>query len=202
MVDRWPGFHCVGAYLRAEEALAAVPALTVRAAIVDLQLPRISGAGFIRKLKELHPSCDILVHSIETRELRVLEALEAGATGYLIKGAPPRDLFNAFRDILNGGSPMSPSIARLVLRRFQSQAAHLPQAAPPELTPRQMEVLKLIARGYTNDETARELSLTTNTVKTHIRHMYGALQIRSRAEIAAWWHARRGGGPGKPRPNG
>ena len=194
-VEGWPGFRCSGAYLTAEAALKDIPATHPDVVIVDLNLPRMQGLRLIWQLKQQFKrqgrKCEILVHSIETNQRQVVQAIQAGASGYLIKGASPQDLLQAVQDCLNGGSWMSPSIARLVIQELQKAPANLADHRP--LTQRETEVLRLIARGYRNDEVAAELCISENTVKTHVKHICEALELHSRPKLIAWWHEQKGG---------
>lgn len=194
-VEGWPGFRCSGAYLTAEAALKQIPLTNPDVVIVDLGLPRMDGIRCIWKLKQWFKrqerKCEILVHSIEKRPRQVVQAIQTGASGYLIKGTSPQDLLQAVQDSLNGGSWMSPSIARHVIQEIQKAPASLANHRP--LTQRETEVLRLIARGYRNDEVAAELCISENTVKTHVKHICEALELHSRPKLIAWWHEQKRG---------
>lgn len=186
LVETWPGCTCVGAYGTAESLLHNLPATRPHVAIVDLGLPRMSGIRCVWKLKEHDPNIVALVHTVESRSAQVFQAIQAGATGYLLKGVPVTDLRRAVTDLLAGGSVMTPSIARHVLRWFQ-RPPPLPADAPP-LSAREQQVLTLLTRGFRNDEIATELGMTVNTVKTHVRRIYDALHVHSRGELFARLH--------------
>lgn len=188
VVEKRPGFRCSGAFRTAELALKQIRLTKPDVIIVDLGLPRMDGIRFIWELKRTRPKCEILVHSVEAHPRKVFQALQAGATGYLIKGATAEEIGEAIHDVHRGGSPMSPSIARLVIKRLQGKAAKSPGEL--QFTQRQEEVLRLIVEGRTTEETSAEQCISKDTVKTHIRHIYEALQLHSRAEVIAWWHGR------------
>jgi DNA-binding NarL/FixJ family response regulator len=196
------------------EAIAAQPNMTLGAAcdrvapalewldshrpdvlLTDLGLPDGSGIDVIRHCAARYPACDILVITMFGDEKNVLASVEAGAAGYLLKDADHLDVGRAMRDLLAGGSPMSPVIARKVLNRaraLESPATPAPSSgAMPfnvTLTARESEALNLIARGYTYDETAQMLKITLSTVQTYIRSIYGKLAVNSRAEAVLEAH--------------
>lgn len=184
-------FECVGAYRTAEGALKALPALQPRAVIVDLALPRMSGVRCIWELRRKLTHTEFLVHTVEARPQQVFEALQAGASGYLIKGAPAGVIREALREVIEGGSPITPSIARLVLKQFQSRPSVLDHEI--RFSFRQDQVLTLLSQGLSNKEIARQLGLGINGVKSHVRVIYKALQVHSR-----WEFLRRYGGQPDP----
>ncbi len=191
VVDGKDGFRCVGAWITAETALKQIPRLNPDVVIVDLNLPRMHGLRLIWELKRNQPKWEIVVHTIEARPTQVFQALQAGALGYLIKGATPSEIREAIEDVHQGGSPMSPTIARLVVKRLQKFPGA--QANGIQLPQGQEEVLRLIVGGYSNKEVAHELSISVDAVKTRIRHIYETLQLHSRAEVIAWWHGQNHG---------
>lgn len=190
VVNEKSGLECVGAWETAETALKQIPILNPDVVIVDLNLPRMQGVRLIWELKHRPARWEIIVHSIETEPKRVYQALQAGARGYLVKGATPGEIREAIQDAVSNGSRMTPTIARLLVKRFQQLSGSPADQVP--LTPRQEEVLQLIVTGYSNKEVAKELRIGVETAKTHIREIYAALQVHSRAEVIAWWHGQRG----------
>jgi DNA-binding NarL/FixJ family response regulator len=178
------------------EALSAVAAANPDVLLVDLGLPDISGLEVIRAAATRLPACDILVISMFGDEANVLAALEAGARGYLLKGTLARDISIDIRDLRAGGSPLSPSIARQVLKRLQSrepERVERKHASDEEtdLSPREVEILNAIARGFSYAETAAMLGITVGTVHTHLKHIYGKLAVHSKTE-AVFEAGRRG----------
>lgn len=162
--------------------------------LVDLGLPDMSGLEVVRFVAARHPHCDVLVITMFGDEANVLAAFEAGARGYLLKGALARDITVDIRDIRNGGSPLSPVIARQVLKRLQSQERPDRARAPLSedavenddddiaLSAREIEILNAIARGFSYAETADILGITVGTVHTHLKRIYGKLAVHSKTE--------------------
>jgi DNA-binding NarL/FixJ family response regulator len=208
LVEDDPGV--VKRFARAIEAAPdlelACAAATVRAALdwlrtqrpdvllVDLGLPDGSGLDVIRYAAGRYPDCDIMVISIFGDEAKVLESIEAGASGYLLKDGSESELPRHIQDLRAGGAPMSPVIARTILRRLKpagpAPASKIEPLAEP-LTAREGEILSLIARGYSYSEIAERTGSAVNTVKTHIKRIYGKLSVTSRGE-AVYEASRRG----------
>jgi DNA-binding NarL/FixJ family response regulator len=152
--------------------------------LVDLGLPDGDGIDLIRRSRQHSPAPEVMVLSVFGDERHVLNAIEAGASGYLLKDADPTDIGDAILNLLAGGSPISAAIARHVLRRVQAANASAPARSEPsiELTDREHEVLELIARGCTYAEIAGLLFVSVNTVTSHIQHIYRKMEVRSRGE--------------------
>lgn len=150
---------------------------------MDINLPGLSGVECVRRLKPVLNSMQIIMLTVYQNTEHVFNALTAGATGYLLKQTPPSELLAAIKDVHGGGSPMSSHIARKIVQSFQKPA---PAAAEAEnLSPREAQVLDLLAKGYLYKEIADQLNLTYATVHTHIRHIYEKLHVRSRTEAVA-----------------
>lgn len=182
------------------DALAALAAEAPDVLMVDIGLPDMSGLDVIRHATAHHPRCLTMVVSVFGDEGKVLDSIAAGAKGYILKGQGEDDILTHLHHLLDGGSPMSPVIARQVLHRMQRLMFPAPAASPPSaggepLTPRETEVLKLISRGHSYDEVARNLAVTTNTVRHHIKGIYGKLCVNSRS-AAVFEAGRRGWLPG------
>ena len=151
--------------------------------LIDLGLPDGSGLDLIREIARDTPSTRILVSTVFGDERTVIDAVSAGATGYLLKNTPPAQVLDSIRQVLAGGSPISPTAAHFVLKRLQDSAA-LREAEPPEspLSPRETEVLQLVAKGFSYSEVAEMKELSVNTVACHIKRIYQKLAVHSRAE--------------------
>jgi DNA-binding NarL/FixJ family response regulator len=177
------GFSLVSSCATAEEALRLIPRDRPDVVLMDIHLPRRSGIECVRQLRQQMPELQIIMLTIEEDSRRVFESLEAGATGYLVKHVTPARILAAIEEVNRGGSPVSTQIARLLVQSFQRRG---PSARAEEnLTPREEEILELIARGYRSKEVADELSISTQTVETHLRNIYSKLQVRSRAAAVA-----------------
>lgn len=180
-IRRADGFRCLNEHATAESALAALPGEKPDVVLVDINLPGVNGIECIRRLKTVLPQTQFLVLTVYEDDNCIFKALSAGASGYLLKQTPRQMLLGALKDVHAGGSPMSSSIARKVVQSFRHNT--LPGAA--ELSPREQEVLELLARGYLYKEIADSLELSVQTVNTYIRRMYEKLHVRSRSQALA-----------------
>lgn len=155
-------------------------------ALIDLGLPDGSGVEIIRELSSNYPSVVPIVTTIYDDDTHLFDAIAAGAKGYLLKDQHADTLVGYLHRIEHGEPPLSPSIARRMLEHFSTQAARLPAAAMPEagLTPRELDVLRLLGRGLRIHEAARVLGLTPHTVAGYVKVIYRKLNITSRAEAA------------------
>ena len=179
---RLPGssIDCRAIYGSTETALTEIPKDTPIVALVDINLPGENGIECIAQLKELCPSLVCLVLTMYEEDELIFDALRAGACGYLLKRTPPSEIAEAIQVAHAGGSPMSPHIARQVVGYFHSS----PPPQPDEsLTPREQQVLDLLITGKTYKEIGEDLGVSIDTVRTHVRKVYGKLHIHSRTEI-------------------
>jgi DNA-binding NarL/FixJ family response regulator len=160
-----------------EQARAVVPDLV----LMDLNMPTVSGTEAIRRIVEETPSVKVLVLSASAAEADVLEAVKVGASGYLLKSATSAELAAAVQRVRAGEPVFSPSLAALVLGEFRRMSAGT--ETEPGLTPRETEVLKLVAKGYTYREIAEKLFLSTKTVQNHVQNILTKLQLRKRYEL-------------------
>jgi len=175
-----PECQCVGACATAEDALKHFPRLAPDIVLMDIQLPNVSGIECTARLKQLLPSVQIIMVTVYEDTERIFKALRAGACGYLLKCCTPEELVAAIREVRQGGAPMSREIARKVIASFQEPVAAA--AEVEELSPREREILELLAGGHPNKEIAGRLSLTESTVRWHLWHVYHKLHVRSRTE--------------------
>jgi DNA-binding NarL/FixJ family response regulator len=174
--------ECVCTCGTAEEALKLIPKLKPEIVLMDIQLPDISGIDCTIQLKQVMPAVQIIMVTVYEDTERIYKALRAGACGYLLKRCKPEELLAAIREVRAGGAPMSREIARKVITSFQEPVA---SAAEVEgLSPREREILELLAAGFPNKEIASRVGLTDGTVRWHLRHVYNKLHVRSRTEAA------------------
>lgn len=167
-------FEVVGEADDGEEALTLAQSLQPDVVLMDLHMPGVDGVSAIQQLSERGIQSHVLVLTTYDMDSDVLPALEAGATGYLLKDAPREDLIRAVRAVANGESVLSPSVASRLIDQVRN---------PPRetLSPRESEILKLIAGGATNREIAKTLFISEATIKTHLLHIYEKLGVRDRA---------------------
>ena len=150
--------------------------------LVDLGLPDGNGIEVIRDAVTRYPACDVLVVSVYGDKTNVLTCIEAGASGYLLKDGLRDDILQHIDDLRRGGSPISPLVARQLLRRFRPARASEQPAPAEHLTERELEVLNLLSRGFNYQEIADLLQVSKHTIGTYIKHMYRKLHVNSRSE--------------------
>ncbi len=185
VLDRAPDIRCVG-FATAEDALREIPGIRPRILLMDVNLPGMSGVECVRKLAPLVPGTLILMLTVHDDTDTIFDALSAGASGYLLKPVRTTELLSAIRDVQAGGAPMTSNIARKVVQSFKKP---LPREADFEmLSPREREILDLLAQGYIYKEIADQLGIAYRTVHTHIERTYAKLHVRSRAQAVAKYH--------------
>ena len=174
-----PSLKLVGEFATGTDALAGLAAGAPDVFLIDLGLPDMPGMQVVKRVADRFPACDILVVTVFGDEESIIRALEAGARGYLLKGALEHDIAEDIRHLRNGGSPLSPVIARQVLKRLVPAKAAAMDAL---LTPRETEILNAIARGFSYAETAGLLHLSVQTVHSHLKNIYRKLAVHSKTE--------------------
>lgn len=178
------GFCIVGDFGDAESALGALPLLRPDVVLMDIGLPGMDGIEAARRMRELEPGIQVMMLTVYEDETRIFDSLRAGATGYVLKTTPAERLLPAIASLHAGGSPMSSSIARRVVGFFH-QAGRPPGDPAADLTTREREILGLLVEGYRYREIGDQLGISLDTVRTHIRHIYEKMQVRSRTEATA-----------------
>ncbi len=178
-LDNTPGHRCIYTCSTAEDALQKIPRLLPDVVLMDIHLPNLSGVDCTRRLKELCPKVQILILTVYEDNERIFGALKAGASGYLLKRADPADILPAIQEVKQGGAPMSSQIARRVVQSFRE----VPGTSKLEnLSQREEEILQYLSKGYSTKEIADRLSVSTNTIRSHLQHIYDKLHVRSRTE--------------------
>jgi DNA-binding NarL/FixJ family response regulator len=183
LIDGAPGFRCVSVHGSAEDALVEIPKVKPEVVLMDINLPGANGVECVRRLKPGLPATQIIMLTVYQKTEHIFNALAAGATGYMLKQTPPSELLLAIKEVHGGGSPMSSHIARKIVQSFQQPAP--PSAEAQSLSPREAEVLDLLAKGFLYKEIADQMKVSYATVHTHIRHIYEKLHVRSRTEAVA-----------------
>jgi DNA-binding NarL/FixJ family response regulator len=182
-VNRASGFRLAGEWGDGESALGSLPAKNPDVVLMDINLPGMSGVDAVRKLKPLLPATQFVMLTVYEDADHIYSALASGATGYLLKQTPRQELLAALEEVHRGGSPMTSNIARKVVQSFRHTAAV--NSEDDGLSPREQEVLELLARGYLYKEIAERLTISVPTVNTYVRRIYEKLHVRSRAQAVA-----------------
>jgi DNA-binding NarL/FixJ family response regulator len=183
LISGTSGFECTGRFRTMEEALAGIDASRPAVILTDIGLPGMSGIEGTRILSARYPDVPILALSVYGDDENVFDAICAGASGYLLKNTPPARLLEALTEVVAGGAPMSPEIARRVITLFRDFRP--PERASYRLTPQETELLKLLVDGHHYKTAAREMGISTNTVSFHLKHIYQKLQVHSKSEAVA-----------------
>jgi len=182
-ISKAAGFTCVGNYPTAEAALAAIPALSPDVVVLDINLPGMNGIECLRQLRTHCPDTRFLMLTVYEESEKIFQALRAGANGYLLKRSSMAEVLDAIRQGNEGGAPMSSAIALRVVQYFNRLGDGAPVAE--KLSPREGEVLELLARGAANKEIADQLSLSIETVRMNVKHIYTKLHVHSRSEAVS-----------------
>jgi DNA-binding NarL/FixJ family response regulator len=181
-INRATGFRLAGEWGDAESAVKLLPEKTPDVVLMDINLPGISGVEAVKKLKPGLPGTQFVMLTVYEDADHIYSALAAGATGYLLKQTPREELLKALEEVHVGGSPMTSNIARKVVQSFKQPSA---TNDGEDLSPREQEVLELLARGYLYKEIAERLNISVPTVNTYVRRIYEKLHVRSRGQAVA-----------------
>jgi len=193
ILDGEPDLRVIGEAHDGVDAIGKARALRPAVVLMDLNLPRIDGIGATSRILAADPGIKVLVMTVLDDEATVLEALRAGASGYLLKEARPEELVHAVRAVASGDAVLHPSVTRRLLyavRPLLLGAQPVQPSWPPSLTPREREILLHLARGRSNSEIARELVIAESTVKTHVGGVLTKLGLRDRIHAAIYAHER------------
>jgi DNA-binding NarL/FixJ family response regulator len=183
MFARDPEFEVLGEAADGSEAVQLAQALQPDVILMDLRMPRMDGLTAITELARRGVPARVLVLTTYDTDIHVLPAIEAGATGYLLKDAPRDDLLRAVRAAAHGEAVLSPSVAARLMSQFRAPGSGAP--APGPLSQRELEVLELVAAGTTNREAAARLFISEATIKSHLLNIYGKLGVSDRAAAVA-----------------
>lgn len=180
LINGTPGFDCASSYRTMEDALVGIGADHPGVILTDIGLPGMSGIEGTKILRGRFPEVPILALTVYDNDEQIFAALCAGASGYLLKNTPPARLLESLREAVEGGAPMSPEVARRVIRLFREFSP--PKHAPYRLTPQETELLKLLVEGHHYKTAAHQMGITTNTVSFHLKNIYQKLQVHSKSE--------------------
>ena len=179
IINMTDGFKVLQSFSTAESALEKLYTLKPDIVIMDIHLPGMSGIECIKQAREKSPTMQFMMFTIYENSDVVFQALEAGATGYLLKNSSASKIIESLRELHQGGSPMNAEIAKKLVMRFQKTPFAQNEY---HLTPKEQQVLELMAKGYLYKEIADELNNTVNTIKQHIRNIYEKLHVQNKAE--------------------
>src|SRR5580658_6917767 len=184
ILDGAPECECVGAFSSGEEALCEIPKLKPQVVFMDISLPGMNGVECVRQLAKLMELPQILMLTVHEDLDSIFNSLAAGAVGYLLKPVRAAQLLAAVKDVYAGGAPMTSNIARKVVQSFK-HIAPTDKPTAENLSPREVDVLNYLAKGFSYKETAEAMGISYSTVHTHIEHIYHKLHVQSRAQAVA-----------------
>jgi len=179
IINSTEGYECDCSCKNGNEALEKIPLYKPDVVLMDINMPGVNGVEAVRILKLKLPATQFLMCTVYEEDEHVFDSLKAGATGYILKKTPPARLLEAITEIYNGGSPMSSTIARKIMTSFSENLVKQPI---DDLTEREKEILKQLTRGMQYKAIASNLSLSVETIRTHIRNIYEKLQVHNRSE--------------------
>jgi DNA-binding NarL/FixJ family response regulator len=180
LIGGTPGYRVVGGYGSMEQALPQLRTVSPEVLLLDIGLPGMNGIEGVREARRLLPELQVLMLTVFSDNDRIFEAICAGACGYLLKDTPPARLLEAIGEAHGGGAPMSPEVARKVVAMFRKTPP--PREEALQLSPREQDVLRLLAEGHSYKTAAAAISLSTDTIRFHIRHIYEKLHVHSKSE--------------------
>src|SRR5258708_27770639 len=183
ILESAPDIKCLGAFVSAEAALPQILAKNPDVVLMDIKLPGMSGIQCVAEIKKAVPAMQVIMVTVYEDSERIFRALKSGANGYLVKSSPPEQLLAAIRDVSTGGAPMSSHIASKVVRHFHL-VGHSPREAE-NLSPREREVLKLLAQGFIYKEIGDKLTISAETVRTYVKNISQKMHVLSRLEAPA-----------------
>jgi DNA-binding NarL/FixJ family response regulator len=189
-INSAPGFRCINHYRTAEEALQGIPADQPDVVLMDINLPGMDGVECVRRLRATFPELGFLMLTVYEESEKIFKSLLAGANGYMLKRTSTPNLLEAIRQTHAGGAPMSSSIARKVVAYFNEMGRA--QSSTVALSPRELQVLELLANGAAYKHIADKLSLSIETIRMNVKHIYAKLHVHSRGEAVAKYMQKTG----------
>jgi DNA-binding NarL/FixJ family response regulator len=180
LVEGTDGYSCVGAFPSAEDALNRGFVSVPDVLLLDLNLPGMLGSEAVKIFTEKYPLMQILMLTVYAEQDKIFESICNGACGYLLKKTPPARLLESIKEAHHGGAPMTPEIARKVIKLFQRTAR--PEETDEKLTPHELRLLALLAQGTSYRDAAEQFSVSINTIRHHIRSIYDKLHVHSKSE--------------------
>ncbi|HUZ07826.1 MAG TPA: response regulator transcription factor [Candidatus Paceibacterota bacterium] len=183
LISNTPGYRCVCVCDSAEEALEKIPVQRPHVVLMDIHLPGESGIVCTARLREKMPKIQVIMLTVYKDIQMIFQALKAGACGYVLKRADEKEILDAIAEVRAGGAPMTSQVARMVVRSFLEEPSD--HSKTEQLSPREMEILALVAKGRANKEIGSQLNITSGTVRIHLSHIYEKLHVRCRTEAAA-----------------
>jgi DNA-binding NarL/FixJ family response regulator len=175
------GYEVAGDYSTCTEAATIARVYKPDVVLMDIDMPGESGITGVKKIKEARPETAVIMYTVFEDDDKLFQCLCAGANGYLLKKTPPAKLFEAIQDVMEGGAPMSPTIAKKVLSTFQTR----PESNKYHLSPKEIEVLQLLIKGYSIKQIAAEMFLAFDTIRTHLKNIYQKLHVNCGKEAIA-----------------
>jgi len=178
------GFICTGAFPNCDDLVKRIEKSSPDVIVMDIEMPGISGIEGVRQVKELFPEIKVLMETIFEDDEKIFDSICAGAEGYILKNTPPVEILKAIKEVYEGGSPMTPTIANRVLKMVKSQQ---PSGSKNifNLTDREKEILSCLVEGMSYKLIAAECSISIDTVNVHIKNIYKKLQVHSKSEAVA-----------------
>jgi len=183
IIDMADGYTLAGSCINGEEAIVNIPLHNPRIVLMDINLGGINGIEVVRILKEQHPEILFMMCTVYEEDEKIFEALNAGASGYVLKKTAPDKLLDAIKELYEGGAPMSSQIARKVVTTFQNKTVSwAPNDTLGILSRREKEILEMLSKGLLYKEIAEQLSISSETVRKHVYHIYEKLHVGTRIE--------------------
>ena len=195
LIDSAPGYRCVCACTTSKEALIEVPKHDPDVVLMDIHLPDESGIACTARLTEKMPDLQVIMVTVYANTDLIFQALKAGACGYILKRSRPEEIIHAVAEARAGGAPMTPEIARMVVRSFRAPS---PGPNVEGLTARESEILEFLTKGLSNKEIGHKMNIAAGTVRNHLGNIFRKLHVRCRTEAAAKFLHRSGGQSHRP----